>query len=218
MGFAECGDGVDAEVSGLCGGLCCDCDGCGDFGFGCGALAVVGVGALCGDAGLYGGEAFVAGGSGLVGGDGGVAGLVGFEVVAVADDDGGADEKEEAGGYQGFGAAAGSAPLFEGEAPEGGEEDDAGHVEGPAGEVVLAHLGLAHGVEEELEVPDDACERGEEVVGDEGAGGMRSYGGGGRRGIEVDEGVAGGVGGAHGVVAGFADELADGVVFEDEDC
>ena len=32
----------------------------------------------------------------LVGGDGGVAGLIGFEVVAVAYDDGGADEKKEA--------------------------------------------------------------------------------------------------------------------------
>ncbi len=44
-----------------------------------------------------------------------------------------------------------------------------GHVEGPGGEVVLAHLGLAHGVEEELEVPDNAGKRGEEIVGDEGA-------------------------------------------------
>ena len=67
-------------------------------------------------------------------------------------------------------AAAGAAPLFEGESPEGGEDDDAGHVEGPAGEVVLAHLGLAHGVEEELEVPDDAGQCGEDVVADEGLG------------------------------------------------
>ena len=49
MGVAECGDGVAAEVSGLCGGLCCDCYGCGDFSFGCGALAFVGVGAVCSD-------------------------------------------------------------------------------------------------------------------------------------------------------------------------
>ena len=41
-----------------------------------------------------------------------------------------------------------------------------GHVEGPGGEVVLAHLGLAHGVEEELEVPDDAGECCEEIVCD----------------------------------------------------
>jgi hypothetical protein len=55
VGFAECGDGVDAEVSGLCGGLYRDCYGRGDFGFGGGALAVASVGALCGDAGLDGG-------------------------------------------------------------------------------------------------------------------------------------------------------------------
>ena len=96
---------------------------------------------------------------GLTGGDGGGCwGLVGFEVVAVAYDDGGADEKEEAGGYEGFRAAAGASPLFEEESPEGCEDNDAGHVKGPAGEVVLAHLGLAHGVEEELEVPDDSRE------------------------------------------------------------
>ena len=57
---------------------------------------------------------------------------------------------------------------------------------------------------------------GEDVVGDEGFGGEAIVGGG-VEGIEVDEGVAGGVGGAHGVVAGFAGELFDGVVLEDED-
>ena len=66
MGAAECGDGVAAEVSGLCGGLCCDCYGCRNFGFGCGALAVGDARALCGDAGLDGGEAFVASGSGEI--------------------------------------------------------------------------------------------------------------------------------------------------------
>ena len=84
-----------------------------------------------------------------------------MEVVAVADDYGGADQQEEASGDESFGAHAGAAPLAQDEAPESGEDDDAGHVEGPGGEVVLAHLGLAHGVEEELEVPDDAGESGE---------------------------------------------------------
>ena len=89
-------------------------------------------------------------------------------------------------------------------------------MEGPTGEVVLAHLGLAHGVEEELEVPDDAGHGGEEVVGDESFGGEAIVGGG-VEGIEVDERVAGGVGGAHGVEAGFAGELFHGVIFQDED-
>ena len=80
-------------------------------------------------------------------------------------------------------------PLLEDEAPEGGEDDDAGHVKGPAGEVVLAHLGLAHGVEEELEVPDDSGHGGEDVVGEEGLGGDAVVGGG-VEGVEVDEGVA----------------------------
>jgi hypothetical protein len=90
VGAAECSDGVDAEVSSLCGGLCGDCYGRGDFRFGGGALAVAGVGALCGDAGLAGGEAFVADGSAPLVEDGGIA--VGLEVVAVAYDDSGEDK------------------------------------------------------------------------------------------------------------------------------
>ena len=141
----------------------------------------------------------------------------GFEIVAVTDDDGGADEQEEACGYEHFGAAAGSAPFFERETPECGEEDNARHVKGPTGEIVLAHFCLAHGVEEELEVPDDASEGGQDVVGSEGALGEAVVGGD-VEGVIVDEGVAGGMGGAHGVAAGCAGELADGFVFEDQDC
>ena len=217
MGVAECSDGPDAEVSDVCGCLCGYCNGCGDFSFGCGALAGGGPCDVCCDADGVGGTAFAASSSWLIGGDGGAASLVGFEVVAVTYDDGGCDEKEEACGYQGFGATAGSAPLLEREAPEGGEENDAGHVEGPAGEVVPAHFGLAHGVEEKLEVPDDAGERGQDVVEDKCA--PRDAVVGGRvEGVVIDKSVTAGAGGAHGVAAGCACELAHGFVFEDEDC
>jgi hypothetical protein len=60
MGAAEYVDGVDAEVSGLRGGLCGDCYGRGDFGFNGSALEVAGAGVVRGDAGLVGGEASVA--------------------------------------------------------------------------------------------------------------------------------------------------------------
>jgi hypothetical protein len=139
-----------------------------------------------------------------------------FEVVAVAYDDRRADEKEQACGDQDFCSAAGASPLVQEETPECGKDDDRGHVEGPGGEVVLAHLGLAHGIEEELEVPDDAGECGEEIVRDEGFGRDAVVGGGIER-IEVDEGVAGRVSGAHGVEARLACELLHGAVFEDED-
>lgn len=89
-------------------------------------------------------------------------------------------------------------------------------MQGPTGEIVFAHLGLAHGVEEELEVPDDSGHGGEEVVGDQGFGGEAVVGGGVER-IEVNERVAGGVRGAHRIVAGGADELLDGAVLDDED-
>lgn len=89
-------------------------------------------------------------------------------------------------------------------------------MQGPAGEVVLAHLGLTHGVEEELEVPDDSGHSGEDVVGDEGFGGEAIVGGG-VEGVKVDQRVAGGVRGAHGVGPGCTKELLDGAVFNDED-
>src|ERR1700722_7260312 len=142
--------------------------------------------------------------------------LIGFEVVAVADDDSGGDEKKETNGYKKPGAEAGSTPLFQEETPEGCEDDDAGHVEGPTGEVVLAHPSLPHGVEEELEVPDHSGEGGEDVVVEESARGEMVVGGG-IEGVEVNEGLSGGMGDAHGVEARLARKLLDRTVFDDED-
>lgn len=50
--------------------------------------------------------------------------LGGFEIVAIAYDYGRADQKEEAGSDQPFGAVAGASPFFQGQSPEGGEDDD----------------------------------------------------------------------------------------------
>ena len=93
---------------------------------------------------------------GCLSGNGDCLGFGGFEVVAIADNYCGADEQKESGGDKNSGAAAGASPFFQEESPKRGEDDDAGHVEGPTGKIVLAHLGLAHGIEEELEVPDHA--------------------------------------------------------------
>ena len=68
---------------------------------------------------------------------------------------------------------AGPLPLLEHNAPERAEDDDAGHVERPTGELVFAHLCLAHAVEEELHVPDHAREGGEQVVGQQRDGSAR---------------------------------------------
>jgi hypothetical protein len=93
VGVAERGDGVDAEVSDVCGRLYRDCYGCGDLGFDCCGVAGWGVGVVCCDDGFVGGATFVAGGSRLIGcGDRGTARLIGFEVVAVSYDDGRGDE------------------------------------------------------------------------------------------------------------------------------
>lgn len=52
MGVAECCDGVGAEVSNVCRGVCRDRYGCWDFAFGCGGAAGGGVGAMCDGTGL----------------------------------------------------------------------------------------------------------------------------------------------------------------------
>ncbi len=141
--------------------------------------------------------------------------LRGFEVVAIANDNRGTNQKKETGGDQPSGAAAGASPLFQRQSPESGEDNNGRHVQGPTGEVVFAHLGLAHGIEEELEVPDDSGHSGEGIVGNQGFGGETVIGRGVER-IEVDKGVAGGVRGAHGVGAGRAEELLEGTVLDDE--
>ena len=64
----------------------------------------------------------------------------------------------------GLRAFAGTLPLTETEAPNRAEEDDRRHVQRPGTELVVAHLGLAHRVEEELKIPDDSGKGGEEVV------------------------------------------------------
>ena len=72
--------------------------------------------------------------------------------------------KQEAAGDAQAGAMFRILPLFQRNAPQRGEDDDAGHVQRPAGEVVFAHLRLAHRVEEELEIPDHACKCGKKVI------------------------------------------------------
>ncbi len=51
---------------------------------------------------------------------------------------------------------------FKRNTPKGAENDDAGHVHGPTGVFGIAHAGFAHAVEEELQVPGDAGNGGED--------------------------------------------------------
>ena len=55
-------------------------------------------------------------------------------------------------------------PFVENPAPHRTEDDNAGHVQGPRGKAELAHLGLAHGVKEELKIPSRAGQGAEEIV------------------------------------------------------
>src|SRR6202521_3779641 len=86
-------------------------------------------------------------------------------VVAVAYDYGGTYQNQQAECHQKFGSSARASPLFQSDAPQCAENDDAGHVQRPTGELVPSHLGLTHGVEEKLHVPDGARESREQIVG-----------------------------------------------------
>lgn len=63
-----------------------------------------------------------------------------------------------------MGLATSPFPFVEDPTPHGAENDDAGHVQRPTGKTVSSHLGLAHGVEKELEVPNNPREGTEEIV------------------------------------------------------
>ena len=74
-------------------------------------------------------------------------------VVPVTDNDRRRNQYQQAQGDQQLGSDTGTVPLFEGNTPQGAEDDDAGHVQRPTGKFEAPHLRLAHGVEEKLHVP-----------------------------------------------------------------
>ncbi|MCK7518281.1 MAG: hypothetical protein MZV64_11435 [Ignavibacteriales bacterium] len=89
------------------------------------------------------------------------------QIVARPDHDRRQDEDGDPGHDQPARRFPGPLPLVEVDPPQAAEGDDEGHMDRPAREVVLAHLGRAHAVEEELEVPGRPGQRGPDVVGEE---------------------------------------------------
>src|SRR5512138_1363126 len=86
------------------------------------------------------------------------------DIVPRPEDDRREDENDDADDDEPARRLARGLPLVETDPPEAAEGDDEGHVDGPAREVVLAHLGRAHAVEEELEVPGRPGQGGPDVV------------------------------------------------------
>ncbi len=87
-----------------------------------------------------------------------------FQIRPATDDDGGKDQSRNAGGDKSVSLLTRTLPLVENPAPHGTEDDDACHVQRPRGEPKLAHLRLAHCVEEKLEIPTCPSQRTENVV------------------------------------------------------
>src|SRR5512137_1863286 len=86
------------------------------------------------------------------------------QAVPVADEDGRGDKRYDTRPENDPHSPTDQSPLTEVNAPQVAEDDDEGHVQAPAGEVVLAHLGSAHAIEEKLSVPHGAAEDSEAVV------------------------------------------------------
>ena len=82
------------------------------------------------------------------------------QIIAKANDERGEYQRPDSAPDQAARAPRRSSPLLEGETPDGREDNDAGHMQGPAGKAEGPHLALAHRVEKELEVPDRPAERG----------------------------------------------------------
>src|SRR5450755_73500 len=87
------------------------------------------------------------------------------QVIPIPDDDRGRHQHKQARRDQKPGTRADALPFVQRNSPERAEDNDAGHVQRPTGKLEGAHLGFAHGVEEELHVPGGAGEGAEAVVG-----------------------------------------------------
>src|ERR1700751_1035058 len=66
------------------------------------------------------------------------------KIVAVANDHGRSHQGEQGEEYKCLCPGAHATPLLQGDPPQGAEDDDARHVQCPAGKLVSAHLRFAH--------------------------------------------------------------------------
>src|SRR5262249_10191686 len=81
------------------------------------------------------------------------------QIVAVSDNYRRRNQKKKRQRQQRSCSDSSTFPFFKSDAPKAAEDDDAGHVQRPAGEAIAVYLTLVHGVEEELEIPRCACQR-----------------------------------------------------------
>jgi hypothetical protein len=91
-------------------------------------------------------------------------GLVRAQIVSCANHDRRNDEGGNPDPDQSLGAAPGLGPLMEGKSPKRAEDDDTCHMQGPARERIRAHLALAHGVKEKLEIPRRARDCAKQII------------------------------------------------------
>ena len=79
------------------------------------------------------------------------------EAIAVADDDGRGNEHKETVSDEGHGPAVRAATFVQGQSPQRAEDNDGGNVQRPTGESESTYLRLAYAVEENFQLPDEAC-------------------------------------------------------------
>jgi hypothetical protein len=74
-------------------------------------------------------------------------------VISVADNHRRGDQYQQAQHDEEHCSGTGALPFFQSNTPQGAEDDDAGHMQCPTGELKAAHLRFPHGVKEKLHVP-----------------------------------------------------------------
>lgn len=75
------------------------------------------------------------------------------DIISVAYNHCRGDQYQQAQHYEEHCLGTGALPFFQRKTLQGAEDDDAGHMQCPAGELKAAHLRFAHGVKEKLHVP-----------------------------------------------------------------
>src|SRR5277367_3116959 len=93
-----------------------------------------------------------------------MTGRFALHVCTNANNDRGKHKGRDPRGNQAMRLFAGAFPLVKVYAPQGAENNDAGHVQSPTGKAVRAHLDLAHRVKEKLKIPGRPRQSAEKVV------------------------------------------------------
>ena len=86
------------------------------------------------------------------------------QVAAISDKNNRDDQRREGAAQCQVSTTAAAFPLLQENPYEGAKKHQHRHVEGPTGEPVQSHVGVCHAIEEELPIPQQACNHGKREI------------------------------------------------------